>query len=108
MGSSFCFSIGTSIIKEPFPQAPGIGSTAHSCLATPDLIFRPSEPFNADKVHEDINYTEEDDKAIDDWIAGMCSRHAFQTRMSNTIKIMLRRLGTVLVWATLSGDLDHD
>jgi alcohol oxidase len=30
---------------------------------------RPSKPFNADKVHEDINYTEEDDKAIDDWIA---------------------------------------
>ena len=23
------------------------------------------------KVHEDIKYTEEDDKAIDDWISGM-------------------------------------
>ena len=30
---------------------------------------RPSEPFDASKVHEDIKYTEEDDKAIDDWIA---------------------------------------
>lgn len=31
---------------------------------------RPSEPFDASKVHEDIQYTAEDDKAIDDWIAG--------------------------------------
>jgi len=30
---------------------------------------RPSEAFDASKVHEDIQYTEEDDKAIDDWIA---------------------------------------
>ncbi|KAL5501118.1 hypothetical protein ACEPAH_9505 [Sanghuangporus vaninii] len=30
---------------------------------------RPSEPFDASKVHEDIKYTEEDDKAIDDWIS---------------------------------------
>ena len=30
---------------------------------------RASEPYNADKVHENIKYTEEDDKAIDDWIA---------------------------------------
>ncbi|EPQ53030.1 alcohol oxidase [Gloeophyllum trabeum ATCC 11539] len=30
---------------------------------------RPSEPFDASKVHEDIKYTEEDDKAIDDWVA---------------------------------------
>ncbi|KAF7333312.1 Alcohol oxidase [Mycena venus] len=29
----------------------------------------PGEPYNAAKVHEDIKYTEEDDKAIDDWIA---------------------------------------
>lgn len=38
------------------------------------LIFicdpRPSQCYNAEKVHEDINYTKEDDKAIDDWIAG--------------------------------------
>ena len=32
---------------------------------------RPSEPYDASKVHEDIKYTEEDDKAIDDWIAGV-------------------------------------
>ncbi|EJD00296.1 alcohol oxidase [Fomitiporia mediterranea MF3/22] len=30
---------------------------------------RPSEPYDASKVHEDIKYTEEDDKAIDDWVA---------------------------------------
>jgi len=30
---------------------------------------RPGEPFNPDKVHHDIKYTEEDDKAIDDWVA---------------------------------------
>ncbi|KAF8580577.1 GMC oxidoreductase [Ramaria rubella] len=30
---------------------------------------RPSEPYDASKVHENIQYTKEDDKAIDDWIA---------------------------------------
>lgn len=40
------------------------------------LIFsiydlRPSLPYNAEMIHKDIEYTEEDDKAIDDWIAGM-------------------------------------
>ncbi|KAF8968466.1 alcohol oxidase [Flammula alnicola] len=30
---------------------------------------RPGETYDASKVHEDIKYTEEDDKAIDDWIA---------------------------------------
>ena len=30
---------------------------------------RPSEPYDASKVHEDIKYTKEDDDAIDDWIA---------------------------------------
>ncbi|KAJ6460493.1 methanol oxidase [Mycena vitilis] len=29
----------------------------------------PSETYDANKVHEDIKYTEEDDEAIDDWIA---------------------------------------
>jgi alcohol oxidase len=29
----------------------------------------PGETYDASKVHEDIKYTEEDDKAIDDWIA---------------------------------------
>jgi len=28
-----------------------------------------SEPFDASKVHEDIKYTEDDDRAIDEWIA---------------------------------------
>jgi len=30
---------------------------------------RPGEPYDASKVHTDIKYSEEDDKAIDDWIA---------------------------------------
>ncbi|KAI0260664.1 alcohol oxidase [Gloeopeniophorella convolvens] len=30
---------------------------------------QPGTPFDASKVHEDIKYTEEDDKAIDDWVA---------------------------------------
>ncbi|EIW79242.1 alcohol oxidase [Coniophora puteana RWD-64-598 SS2] len=30
---------------------------------------RPSEPYDASKVHDDIKYTKEDDAAIDDWIA---------------------------------------
>ena len=30
---------------------------------------RPSEPYDASKVHENIKYTKEDDHAIDDWIA---------------------------------------
>ncbi|EIN11107.1 alcohol oxidase [Punctularia strigosozonata HHB-11173 SS5] len=30
---------------------------------------RPSDPYDASKVHNDIKYTKEDDAAIDDWIA---------------------------------------
>ncbi|KAG6876028.1 hypothetical protein C0992_001295, partial [Termitomyces sp. T32_za158] len=30
---------------------------------------KPGEPYNAAKVHEDIKYSADDDKAIDDWIA---------------------------------------
>lgn len=30
---------------------------------------QPGDTYDASKVHEDIKYTEEDDKAIDDWIA---------------------------------------
>ena len=30
---------------------------------------RPGEPYDASKVHEDIKYTAEDDKAIDDWVS---------------------------------------
>ncbi|KAJ7127907.1 hypothetical protein C8R44DRAFT_616605, partial [Mycena epipterygia] len=29
----------------------------------------PGDAYDASKVHENIKYTEEDDKAIDDWIA---------------------------------------
>ena len=29
---------------------------------------QPGTPFDASKVHEDIKYTEEDDKAIDDFL----------------------------------------
>src|SRR5882762_3832621 len=30
--------------------------------------YRPGEPYDAAKVHEDIQYTKEDDEAIDNWI----------------------------------------
>ena len=30
----------------------------------------PGEPYNPKKVHEDVVYSEEDDKAIDEWVAG--------------------------------------
>ncbi|SJL01496.1 related to alcohol oxidase [Armillaria ostoyae] len=30
---------------------------------------KPGETYDASKVHEDIQYSEEDDKAIDDWVA---------------------------------------
>jgi len=30
---------------------------------------KPGDTYDASKVHEDIKYTEEDDKAIDDWVA---------------------------------------
>ncbi|TRM68313.1 GMC oxidoreductase-domain-containing protein [Schizophyllum amplum] len=30
---------------------------------------KPGEAFDASKVHEDLEYSEEDDKAIDDWVA---------------------------------------
>jgi alcohol oxidase len=30
---------------------------------------KPGDVYDASKVHEDIKYTEEDDKAIDDWVA---------------------------------------
>ncbi|KAG1746626.1 uncharacterized protein EDB91DRAFT_1245812 [Suillus paluster] len=35
---------------------------------------KPGEPYNASMVHDDIKYTEEDDEAIDNWIAGENSR----------------------------------
>lgn len=30
---------------------------------------KPGDQYDAKKVHEDLKYTEEDDKAIDDWVA---------------------------------------
>lgn len=37
------------------------------------LIFfvenRPGDDYNASKVHDDIQYSEDDDRAIDEWIA---------------------------------------
>lgn len=30
---------------------------------------RPGDVYDASKVHEDIKYSAEDDKAIDEWIA---------------------------------------
>ena len=30
---------------------------------------QPGDPYDASKVHEDIKYTEDDDKAIDDWVS---------------------------------------
>lgn len=32
-------------------------------------FFRPGDVYDASKVHEDIKYSAEDDKAIDEWIA---------------------------------------
>jgi alcohol oxidase len=37
--------------------------------AISQLLHRPGETYDANKVHEDIKYSEEDDKAIDEWIA---------------------------------------
>jgi hypothetical protein len=31
--------------------------------------FRPGDRYDAKKVHDDIQYTKEDDEAIDDWVA---------------------------------------
>lgn len=38
---------------------------------------KPSEPYDASKVHDDIKYTKEDDEAIDNWIAGEKTRENF-------------------------------
>ncbi|CAA7264498.1 unnamed protein product [Cyclocybe aegerita] len=57
-----CRDIDIRTAKEMMPNAFTVGihmGTWH----------RPGEPYNPDKVHEDIKYTEEDDKAIDDWVA---------------------------------------
>ena len=43
--------------------------SSHCLTRITGTWHQPSEPYNAKKVHEDIKYTEEDDKAIDDWVA---------------------------------------
>ncbi len=30
---------------------------------------QPSKPYDADKVHDNIKYSAEDDKVVDDWVA---------------------------------------
>ncbi|KAF9037012.1 FAD/NAD(P)-binding domain-containing protein [Hymenopellis radicata] len=55
--------------KQLLPNAFTVGihmGTWHNYLL---ILPGPGEEYNASKVHEDIKYTEEDDKAIDDWIA---------------------------------------
>jgi len=57
-----CRDIDIKTAKELLPDGLTVGihmGTWHT----------PGEPFDASKVHEDIKYTEEDDKAIDDWVA---------------------------------------
>ena len=59
---------------------------------------RPGEPYDASKVHEDIKYTEEDDKAIDDWISGGLFSSFFFDEWCSSFscpKITSRQLGTV-------------
>ncbi|KAH9853281.1 alcohol oxidase [Lenzites betulinus] len=57
-----CQDIDVRTAKEIYPN----GLTVGIHMGT---WHRPSEPYDASKVHEDLKYTEEDDKAIDDWIA---------------------------------------
>ncbi|EIW62184.1 alcohol oxidase [Trametes versicolor FP-101664 SS1] len=57
-----CRDIDIKTAREIYPD----GLTVGIHMGT---WHRASEPFDASKVHEDIKYTEEDDKAIDDWIA---------------------------------------
>ena len=49
-------------------------------MKSPGTWHRPSEPYDASKVHEDIKYTKEDDQAIDDWVSGKSHKfiHYFQ------------------------------
>lgn len=57
-----CRDIDIKTAKELLPDGLTVGihmGTWHT----------PGEPFDASKVHEDIKYTAEDDKAIDDWVA---------------------------------------
>ncbi|KAJ8517833.1 hypothetical protein ONZ45_g5014 [Pleurotus djamor] len=55
-----CRDIDIKTAKEMLPNAFTVGI---------HMDGTSGEPYDASKVHEDIKYTEEDDKAIDDWIA---------------------------------------
>jgi len=57
-----CRDIDIRTAKEIYPN----GFTVGIHMGT---WHKPAEPWDAKKVHEDIKYTAEDDKAIDDWIA---------------------------------------
>ncbi|KAF8151496.1 GMC oxidoreductase-domain-containing protein [Crassisporium funariophilum] len=57
-----CQDIDIRTAKEMLPN----GFTVGIHMGT---WHKPGEQYDADKVHEDIKYSEEDDKAIDDWIA---------------------------------------
>ncbi|EEB88530.1 hypothetical protein MPER_13585, partial [Moniliophthora perniciosa FA553] len=57
-----CRDIDIKTAKQIYPD----GLTVGIHMGT---WHRPTEPYDASKVHEDLKYTEDDDKAIDDWIA---------------------------------------
>ncbi|PPQ69937.1 hypothetical protein CVT24_003687 [Panaeolus cyanescens] len=57
-----CKDIDIKTAKEILPN----GFTVGIHMGT---WHRPGEPYDASKVHEDIKYSEEDDKAIDEWIS---------------------------------------
>ncbi|KIJ56938.1 GMC oxidoreductase [Sphaerobolus stellatus SS14] len=57
-----CLDIDIKTAKEIYPN----GFTVGIHMGT---WHRATEPYDASKVHENITYSAEDDKAIDDWIA---------------------------------------
>nr|6H3O_A Chain A, Alcohol oxidase [Phanerodontia chrysosporium]6H3O_B Chain B, Alcohol oxidase [Phanerodontia chrysosporium]6H3O_C Chain C, Alcohol oxidase [Phanerodontia chrysosporium]6H3O_D Chain D, Alcohol oxidase [Phanerodontia chrysosporium]6H3O_E Chain E, Alcohol oxidase [Phanerodontia chrysosporium]6H3O_F Chain F, Alcohol oxidase [Phanerodontia chrysosporium]6H3O_G Chain G, Alcohol oxidase [Phanerodontia chrysosporium]6H3O_H Chain H, Alcohol oxidase [Phanerodontia chrysosporium] len=57
-----CKDIDIETAKQIYPDGLTVGIHMGSW-------HQPSEPYKHDKVIEDIPYTEEDDKAIDDWVA---------------------------------------
>ncbi|KAJ3712557.1 GMC oxidoreductase-domain-containing protein [Lentinula guzmanii] len=57
-----CKDIDIKTAKQIYPDGLSVGihmGTWH----------KPGDEYDASKVHEDIKYTEDDDKAIDDWVA---------------------------------------
>ncbi|KAI3615030.1 alcohol oxidase [Moniliophthora roreri] len=87
-----CRDIDIKTAKQIYPD----GLTVGIHMGT---WHRPSEPYDADKVHDDIKYTEEDDKAIDDWIAdhvettwhslGTCGRQTMSLYVSELTLICI-------------------